>query len=309
MISGVFDVGTQVIELFIFILIGVIATKFKILNQSGTTAITNLIIYIISPCMIINAFQREYEPQMMKSLFWTFVCSVGILAFSVIIAELIFCKVKVDKAVVLKFATVFSNCGFMALPLQRQLLGDEGVFYGAVFVAVFNIFIWSYGIILMSGEKNPKMMIKTLINPGIIGTLIGILFFVTSFRLPVVLSSCVESLAMMNTPLPMIVIGYFLAKSNLKKALFSGLAYLAISLRLVILPMIVLGVLYFVGVKDIILQALVISVCAPCASYTTMFSLKYNRDTEFSAEVVTLSNLYSLITIPLIVGLTQYILN
>lgn len=309
MVSGFFDVGSQVVEIFIFILIGVVLTKFKILNQSGADAITNLVIYIVSPCMIINAFSRDYEPQMMKSLLITLGCSFGILLFSVIIAELIFIKKKSDRAVVLKFAMVFSNCGFMAMPLQMQLIGDEGVFYGAIFVAVFNFFVWSYGIILMSGERKPKMMIKALLNPGIIGTLIGLMLFVLPIKVPVIISSCISSLAVMNTPLPMIVIGFFLASSNLKKALFSPVAYLAMSLRLIILPMLALGAMYLLKIDNIIILALVVAVAAPCASYTTMFSLKYKRDTEFSAEVVALSSLFSLITIPIIVSLTKYILN
>lgn len=307
MISSFLNVGSQVLVLFILVMVGIVLTKLKILTQSGVSSITELVLYVVSPCLIINAFLREYDSAMMKSLFTALLCSVGILSLSVIIAKLLFGKIEENRAVILKFAVVFSNCGFMSIPLQQALLGDEGVFYGAVFLAVFNFFMWSYGLITMSGEKKPKMMIKALVNPGIIGTAIGIILFIFSIRPPEAITSAVDYLASMNTALPMLVIGYYLATSNLKRAFSSLLSYIAMALRLIVIPLLTLIILFMLKVDKVMLQAIVISVSSPVATFTTMFSAKYGRDTELSVGIVAATALLSMITIPIVVGLAQYI--
>ena len=121
MISSFLNVGSQVVVLFILIGVGVVLTKLKILSQSGVSSITNLILYVVSPCLIINAFLREYDSAMMKSLLTALIASIGIMTLSVVIAKLLFGKVDENRGVILKFAVVFSNCGFMSIPLQQAL--------------------------------------------------------------------------------------------------------------------------------------------------------------------------------------------
>ena len=84
---------------------------------------------------------------------------------------------------VLRFGSIFANCGFMSLPLQQSLLGEDGTLYGSAYVIVFNLVIWSYGVFLISGDRKYIQPKKLFINPGIIGLLIGIIIFV--FSIPV----------------------------------------------------------------------------------------------------------------------------
>lgn len=306
MFSSFLTVGEQVLVLFILIGIGFLCNKIKLINEPGAKVMTDVVMYIVTPCVIIDSFQREFDPQKLMELGVAALCSALILFFSVIIGHLIFFKQHIDRQCIFKFATIFSNCGFMSLPLQKAVLGDDGVFFGAVFVALFNIFLWSYGVILMSGKRDKKALIK-LLNPGIIGTIVGILFFVFSVDLPDVIASPVNYLAMLNTPLPMLVIGFYLAQSNLKKAFTDIWAYVAMALRLIILPAATLFVLLMCNIRGIMLVSLVISVSSPVAAVTTMMSVKYNRDTELSVAIVSASTVLSFVTMPLIIGFAQYL--
>ncbi len=230
------------------------------------------------------------------------------LGFSVLLAELMYRKKDVDRGVVLKFSLVFSNCGFMALPLQQAILGDDGVFYGAAYVAMFNIFMWTYGLLRMSGKRELKAALKAVVNPGIIGTVIGIILFAFSIKLPTVLASSVSFLAALNTPVPMLVIGYHLVRANLRRVLTDKDAYIAMLFRLILIPLAVMGVMVLLQIDPVITTATVIAVSAPVAAFTTMMSTKYGHDTELSAGIVSASALFSLVTMPLVVGLTQYLI-
>ncbi len=307
MLNSFLTVSQQVLILFVLIGIGFFCGKTKIINETGSKVIADVVLFFVTPCVIINAFQREFDVTMLIKLIVSAVCSAAILFCSVIVAQLLFRKHNKDKACVYKFATVFSNCGFMSLPLQQALLSDEGVFFGATFVAMFNIFVWSYGIITMKGENEKGAMLKILINPGIIGTIIGIVLFLCSVTLPTIVAQPVTYMAALNTPVPMLIIGYYLSKADLRKAFTDLWSYVSMALRLVVLPLVTLFVLILCGIKGVLLVSLIISVASPVAAITTMMSAKYNRDTELSVSLVSASTLLSLFTMPLIVGLAQYL--
>ena len=206
---------------------------------------------------------------------------------------------------VLRFGAVFSNCGFMSLPLQQALLGDDGVFYGAVFVAVFNLFVWSYGLVMMSGDIKQVSPKKIITNPGIIGVIIGMIIFFGQISIPEVISKPIGYFAALNTPVPMVIIGYHLSKVNILSALKDAKMYVAILIRLVLAPVITLLIMWVFKVDTTILVACIIAEAAPTAAITTMFSDKYERATGLSVDLVSISTLLSLITLPIIISLAQ----
>ncbi|WP_407383769.1 AEC family transporter [Ruminococcus sp.] len=307
MLSSFFDVGTQVLVLFILIAVGALLTKVGLITEAGSRTMTDVVLYAVTPCVIINAFQREYRPELLGGLLTALLAAFLTLLASVLLAELLYRKKEIDRGVVLKFSVVFSNCGFMALPLQQAVLGEDGVFYGAAYVAMFNIFMWTYGLIAMSRRTEWKAALRAVCNPGIIGTVIGVVLFIFSVRLPAVLLSPVQMLAALNTPVPMLVIGYHLVHADLRRVLKDKDAYLAMALRLIVIPLAVMGVMLALRIDAVVTVATVIAVSSPVAAFTTMMATKYGRDTELSAGIVSASALFSLVTMPLVVGLTQYL--
>ncbi len=307
MINSFLTVSEQVVILFILIAVGFVCGKTKLITDAGSKVMTDVVLYFVTPCVIISAFQREFDSTMLIKLLVSVLASAIILFCSVIVAQLIYKSQDRSRACILKFATVFSNCGFMSLPLQQALLGEDGVFYGASFVAIFNIFVWTYGITTMKGKDDKSSVMKVLINPGIIGTVLGIVLFLCSISLPKIVAQPITYLAALNTPVPMLIIGFHLYSANLKKAFTDAWAYLAMALRLIILPLVTLFALLLCGIKGSMLVSLVISVASPVAAITTMMSAKYGHDTELSVSVVSASTLLSLVTMPLIVGLAQFL--
>ena len=207
-------VSEQVVVLFMLIAVGFICGKIGFMSKSTSKNITDIVLYFVTPCVIINAYQVDFDPEILVNLGITALCAIGVHLISIVIVTLVFRGKDINKNAVLRFGTVFSNCGFMSLPLQQAIIGQEGVLYGAAFVGVFNIFLWTYGVICMGGDKKGISAKSLLLNPGILGVVIALIFFLLSFRLPNVVAQPVKYLESIKTNLPMFIKGLYL--SNIK---------------------------------------------------------------------------------------------
>lgn len=302
MLTNILTVAEYVLILFVLIGIGVLCNKIKLISGKTVKEMTNFVLYIVTPCVIINSYQREFDEKMLKGLLITLAASAVSYAATIFLAHLLI-KEKQDKKreKTLRFGTVFSNCGYMSLPLQQVLLGDVGVFYGTTYIMMFQILLWTYGVVVMSGDVKNISFKKILTNPGLTSTIVGVVFFIFSITLPKVVIEPMKHLASLNTPVPMVIVGYHLANTNLKLKGFSP--YIALLLRHIVSPVLMLFGLRAVGVTGPIVTACVICAASPVAATTTMFSEKYEGDTELSATMVSVSTLLAIITMPVLVGL------
>ena len=299
-------VGGQVLILFILIAVGYICGLAGFMNKDTAKNITNIVLYFVTPCVIIDAYQVDFDPNILTNLGITALCAIGVHIISIIAASLVFRGKNINKRAVLRFGTIFSNCGFMSLPLQQAIIGKEGVLYGAAFVCIFNIFLWSNGVVCMGGKENFSK--KTLfLNPGILGVAAAVLLFIFSIRLPSVIAQPISYLAGLNTPLPMIIVGYYLSNSKMKEGLKDKYAWTAAIFRLLILPIICICLLYLIGLRGNILITVAIAISAPSAAATTMFAAKFERDTELSVNMVSLSTIFSIVTMSCIVAITNMV--
>lgn len=289
--------------LFILIGVGFACGKFGAITERSAKKMTDIVLYVVTPCVMVNAFQREFSFALLGQVFLSAGIALVILFLSVLLAKAALRDKNAARRKVLQFSVVFSNCGFMSLPLQKALLGDEGQFFGSVFVAIFNVVVWTYGLVDMSGDRRQLSLKKLAVNPGILGVLAALLIFVCRIKLPLVIAQPVMHLANLNTPLPMLIIGFYLSNAKLKQAFGSVGAYIAMGLRLLVIPTAVLFALVPFDLNRSLIIAFVIACSAPTAATTTMFAAKFNRDTELSVSIVAASTLLSIITMPAVVGL------
>lgn len=300
-------IASQVLVLFVLIAVGFLCGKKGILNDLSAKKITDIVLYVVTPCVMISAFQREFSFELLGKIFIAVLCAVLIMTGSILIAKLFFHDKEESRNKVLQFAVIFSNCGFMSLPLQKAILGDDGWFYGSIFVAVFNIFVWTYGLVSMSGDRKQLSIKKIIFNPGIVGVTVAVLLFVLRIELPYIAIQPISYLADLNTPIPMLIIGFYLSQANFKKAFSDFGIYLAMGVRLLLIPIIATFVMTLAGVDKVITVAFVIASSAPTAATTTMFSAKFNRDVELSVSTVASTTIVSILTMPIVVAIAQAI--
>lgn len=308
MIDNLLIVSIQVAILFILIATGFVCGKTKLITKDGAKYLTNVVLYIATPCVIVSSFQKmEFDFKLLINLGITALCATLIQVLSIFLCRLVFHNKDEGRRKVLQFATIFSNCGFMSLPLQNALLGNSGVFYGSVFVAVFNILVWSYGLMDMSGSRKEFTVKKLFFNPGVIGVSVAMLLFFLNIQLPEIIITPISYFAGLNTPLPMLVIGFYLSQTNLFSAFKDPGVYGVIALRLFVIPLASLFVMALCGVRGDILIACTVAASAPTAATTTMFATKFNRDVDLSVGIVSATTIPSIITMPVIIALAQTI--
>ena len=307
MLQDFLTVAQNVLTLFILIGAGVLCAKVKLLSEAAVKGMANLVLYIATPCVIIKSCIREFDTAML----WGFLTVVAVAAVNhavlILVARLCFKDSEEGRRRVLRFATVFSNAGYMAIPLQQAILGDEGVFYCAAYVIVFNIFMWTYGIVEMGGTGEKLSVRKVLINPGVVGVAVGLVLFLFSVPVPGLVQDAIGHMANLNTPLPMLIVGYYLAHTDLPAALRDGRSYLCMGLRLIGMPLVAMGLLLLCGVRGNVLTACMICISTPVATACTMFATRYDQDTHLSVNLVSVSTLASVITMPLLIALTHYL--
>lgn len=319
------EVAQKVGLLAILIFVGFLCQRIGFLNEQTNKNLADIVMYFVTPCVIINAFAAtEYETGELTGI----LKNIGITAaFAFVFHLLMIAAVHLlfrfkdeNKRRVMRFAAVFSNTGFIALPLAQALIDNdtchEGALYAAVYLAVFNILLWTYGYTLMNGDIKNITPKKIFLNPGIIGVVIGLFLFTSplyisigntaGIRLPGIILDALSSMSALNLPLPMLMIGYYLAKADIISAFKDGWLYLCVALRLIIFPLAAIVLLSAFGVGGNVFLVCVIGAAAPVGTTTTIFAAKFNRDIELSVKLESVSTLLSLLTMPIIVSIAQY---
>lgn len=293
----------QVAILFIVMVVGFFARKTDIINDEVNKKLSELLLNITAPFMVIASFQFEFSKDMLLNAGIILIISIAIHAFSILIGTLLYGKYPGGIQKVLRFITVFANCGFMGYPVLESLFGKIGIFYGSIYVIAFNVFIWTYGVALFNDQKGSKSLKKAVINPGVISVFIGLVIFVFSIKLPFPVSKAIDMVGSMTTPISMLIVGALLADTNFKD-LFKGFSiYYGIAVRLLLLPILALVVLKTAGMKGLLLSIPVVLSGMPAAANTAIFAERYNGDSIFASRAVALSTVLSILTIPLMVFL------
>ena len=308
MLENLIKVALQVAMLFIMIAVGFVLGKTKMLNEKAVKCIANVVLYVATPAVILQAFTvEEKTPEKTKNLIIVGVLTLILHIVMIILAKFLIRNKDPKVNPILRLLVIFSNSGYMAFPLQKAILGDIGVFYGAMFVAVFNLTIWTYGLYLASGDKKTLSFKRIILNPTIISVILSILLYAFNLKLPGFISDAVTGLGNLNTPLPMIIIGFNLSTFPLIELFNDKRVYFPGVIRLIIFPMLALGILYILGVRGYPLIACMVAASAPSAAAPVMFATMYGLDARLGSKITSLTTLVSILTMPVIVALAQAI--
>lgn len=297
----------KVAVILILILVGYFVVKKGMFSQKGLSEVTDFLIHIVTPCLIISSFMTADSGTLeAMDLFLAVALPVVSIAISIALSYLFFRKETKPRQKVLRFAMIFSNVGFMGVPLVEGIVGAGGVLYSSFFIAVFNVICWTYGYAMMGGGR---VSLKTLLlNPGVIGLAIGLPIYFLNIRLPELIASPIEMLAEVNTPLAMLVVGGYIARVELK-AFFSDLAvYKMSALRLLVAPVLYLAVALLVRPNDTLLLSSVIQAATPVAATCVLLAVQHGGDAELASKCVAVTTVISVLTIPVFTVLTQALL-
>lgn len=290
----------KIIALFLIILIGIYGTRKNIINEEVNKGLRRILLEITLPLLVINSFSFDFAEGMGKNVLTSFIYSIVFIAIGGIISYILLIPMKSEKKKILHFANVFPNCGFIGFPIINSLYGAEGVVYTSIFNMIFTIVIWTYGVMIFSDKISKENIKKVLVNPAIIAVYIGIPMMLFKIKLPSAILDTTKIVGDMTAPISMIIVGSILSKINIKDVFKEVSVYYGSLIKLVLIPLGLIGIKAVLKDNSNIINTIIIIQAMPAAAMTSIFAADFNKEKEYSAIVVFITTLLSIVTIPII---------
>lgn len=293
----------QIIVMFILMGVGFFCSQAKILYPQTNQELTKILLYIVSPCIIISAFFR-----LVTAFLLALVSNTLVFTLSILLAHLLFKRTGFSERNTFKFIATYSNGGFMGIPLVQAMMGTTGTFFAVPYLVIYNIFLWSHGVsIFKKQHHNWREQVQTILrNPNIIATVIGILIFSTHLTILSIVQEPIKDIVGVNTPLSMIVIGANLGTIS-KDALKQKSVWFAVIVRNLLFLFLLITILSWLPLTKTAYLATVIMLACPIPGLVVMLSLVNQRSTKFPTEILCLSTISSVLTLPLMIMYTTLI--
>ncbi len=285
--------------LFLLVAGGVILRKKKILPREGTAVLTDLVIYVVLPCNIINSFFIQFNLEVLKNFMIILLISCAIQFGCLILSNTLYQNQNPGMKKVLQYGTVCSNAGFMGNPIAEGVFGSAGLLLASIYLIPQRIVMWSAGVSYFTESPDRKTVIKkVLTHPCIVAVYIGLAIMILQIPLPFFLENTIKNISGCTTALSMLLIGTILAEVNVKTIISKTVIYYGI-IRLILIPLLVLAGCRLFQVNSLLTGVSVLLAGMPAGSTTAILAAKYNGDSIFATKCVVFTTLVSMITIPL----------
>ena len=298
----------QLVKMFFIMLLAILCYKIKLVNQEGNKTVSNLLLLVVNPFVIITTYQTDYRPELVRGLLISFGAAVLCHVIGILVTTLLIRPKGSPDANIERYNAMYSNCGFIGIPLINSVLGSSGVFFLSAYIVVFNLFSWTHGVVLMEKKFSWKNVRKGLLSPMVVATVIAVLLFFSRLRFPEVVLDSMNYVADMNTPLAMMVAGFSVAQSDLKKMILNARIYFIAFIKLLLIPVLMTAVLRLMSLPSEVAAAILIGAACPAATTGTMMAIRYDQNYTYSSELFAMTTVLSIVTIPAVVLFAETIL-
>lgn len=307
-------VAKQMFILFLVMVVGLILRKTKIVSDSNAKCLSALVVNVFNPALIFSSAIRQSGNDH-SLIYKTFLLAAVSFLLLIILGKIfqrLFSRSRSERNIY-QLLFVFSNVGFIGIPVVNAMFGTSALIYVAIFILEYNILIYTYGINLVRNEsenRQRRLNLKPLFNIGTVACIAAIIFFLLHIPVPDIISTPISYLGNCATPVSLLVIGVSIGAQEKLSILFTQKKlYLFCILKLIIIP--VIGILIFKHLPfmpEFIAELIVIMMAMPCGSMTLMLVQKSGMDETECCTGIILSTIFSVITIPLVAFLYNIIL-
>jgi len=300
------SVINQLISLFLMMLTGYVVARVGIITPDFRKRLSALTLNTAGPCIILSSVLESSITggDLLQALGMAVFFYVLMILLALVLVRVL--RVPKEQRNLDQLMLIFTNVGFMGIPVVQSIYGTDGVALVAVFILTFNLLFFSYGVLLISGGM--RLNLRALCNACIFAALLGLFFGVTGLHLPETIESTLASIGAMNTPLAMIVIGASIAHSDVRVALTNPRLYRVNVLRMLVMPLLVLAVMRFMPGNAMLRGISVIMAAMPIAGNCAMQSDIYTPDDMTASHAVMLSTLISGVSLPVICAVMAAVL-
>lgn len=298
----------KIFSLFLIMFMGYAVVNWGLLHAEDSKTLSLISLYLISPCVIISAFQVQYTPDVLHGLLLALAAAVLLHVGIIVVVNLLGHALHLDA--VEKASMIYSNAGNLIIPIVTAVLGKEWVIYSSAFLSVQLFLLWSHAKSMLCGEKSFELK-KVLTNINMIAILAGAALFLLHIQLPAVIEDSLDMVGSAIGPISMIILGMLMAGMNFKKILGYRRLWLVTALRLVGIPLAAVALLKLSGLTHLvpdgqtILLVSLLATCTPSASTITQMAQIYGKDADYASAINVVTTLLCIFTMPLMVALYQ----
>lgn len=300
---------SQFFVLFSVIGVGFFSKKLRIISNNMNQDLGNFIIYVSMPALIYASiisfsFTKELVEDMVTLLMIAFCLYIFFIIVAFLYTKLL--RMEGTKKDIIQFTTIFANTGFMGFPIALIFFGEKGLFYAVVLNMLYDVFVWTYGVLVLQrskcnndDQKKKKFsMLKELLNPCFMAVIIGLITLLASVKVPLPAVEFLNMIGTLSPTLAMIFIGSMLADMNIKSIFSDITIFLGSIMKLVFLPLMVVVILKLLGFSGLMLAIPALLSGMPAAATTPVLAEKYGNNSYFASQVVFVTTLFSAVTIP-----------
>lgn len=299
----------NVLGMLFYMVPGFILRKTGLLKERDIPAVSQVMIYIATPFMVIAAFLKmEFDwAQFGEMLLFFFVTLVLQAAFFAVIFLAVRKHTQDTKMRVFCMISSLGNVGYFGMPIVMALFPEHPVAacYVTMTMLSLDVLLFTVGIYCVSGDRKQISVRSALLNPASIGLYIVLPFYFTGLgvKLPDTVKNCVQSLAGMAAPLSMIVLGIRLASGSLKDIFTERKTYVATVLKLIVFPVFSYGLLYFLPFTNVFKSVILVLCAAPTSSVGLSLAELHGGGQRLAANTLLLSTIFCIVTLPVMVWL------
>ena len=287
--------------LFALMMVGVIANKVHIITSQNRKAFSDLLINIVLPCNIVNSFLSKVEisDSFFRNCVLMLLLSSGIQIFATFISKLLFARFEKKKKNIMSYGLICSNSSFIGLPIAETLYGSIGVMYTSIYQIPTRFTMWTAGLSLFTCVDKKDAFKKLAKHPCIIAIFVGFFLMLLPVSLPSFLQNTIVSISRCTIVLSMLVIGAILVETDIRTIFTKEVLYYT-AIRLLLFPLFIFAVLQPFHLDPLLISICVIMSGMPAGSTTSVLADKYNCDPAFASQIIFVSTLFSIFTIPVL---------
>lgn len=296
---------SNVAVILFYMLLGYILCITKKIQVSHAKSMSGVLLFVLSPAMIINSFLKlEYTEENLLRIVQCFLTTlvIQLLFFSVLYA-VFRKKYENPRYRILTVGGVLGNVGFFGLPVISSIFPDNPIVmcYSSVTVMSMNLIVFTIGVFLITNDKSYISIKNAILNPTTLSILAALPLFVLKVRFPAPVLSCISVLASMVTPMCMIILGMRLSAASLRALFTRRFAYLTCLFKLIVFPIFAFLCVKWLPFLDTTLKTSVIVLAAtPSGAVIESLAELHECEQELSANVVLLTTILSVLTIPVV---------
>jgi malate permease and related proteins len=291
----------QLLIMFAMLALGAWMKKRGMMADQTFKDLGVFLLYVISPIVVFRGYLVPQTDLNTTRLLVSFVASFASLLLIIGVATLIYRK---DGLSI--FASIFTNSGFMGIPLVIALFSQEAVFVLSPFLSWLFVIQWTLGIVVITKDIRSMSLIKVVTNPVIVATILGVLVYFLHIPIPAVFDEFLSRIGAMLMPVAMIVLGSSFANLSIKSTLLDMRVWMMVVVRLFILPLFVIGALTFIAKEyPLVAYTLLVAMSAPIGANVAILAQQYDRDTQLAASQIMMTTLFSIISMPLMVAIAN----